>query len=351
MADPHVNAQNRRHAQDHGHEHENGPEHDDAHDQDHGGAHDHGHNHAGGHAHGAGGHHHAPADFGTAFAVGVALNSAYIAAEAFYGIAAHSMALLADAGHNLSDVAGLLAAWLATWLSKREPTEQYTYGLRRSSILAALLNAIVLLIVTGGITWEAVRRLFEPEPAGGLVIVIVSLAGVLVNGITALMFMSGRKGDLNIRGAFMHMAADASLSLGVAVAGGIIILTGWLWVDPAVSLILSAVIIVGTWSLLRDSMSLAMDGVPRSVDHVAVGGYLRALPGVTEVHDLHIWAMSTTETAMTAHLVRADIDRDNELLRQITLDSRKRFGIGHITVQLETAETAMLCELRPDHVV
>jgi cobalt-zinc-cadmium efflux system protein len=281
----------------------------------------------------------------------VALNTAYIAAEVFYGVVAHSMALLADAGHNLSDVAGLLAAWLATWLSKREPTEQYTYGLRRSSILAALMNAIVLLIVTGGITWEAVRRLFEPEPSTGLVIVIVSLAGVLVNGITALMFMSGSKGDLNIRGAFVHMAADASLALGVAVAGGIIMMTGWLWVDPVVSLVLSVVIVVGTWSLLRDSMSLAMDGVPRSVDHVGVQGYLRSLPGVTEVHDLHIWAMSTTETAMTVHLVRTDIDRDSDLLRQITFDSRKRFGIGHITVQLETDETAMLCELRPDHVV
>jgi cobalt-zinc-cadmium efflux system protein len=314
-------------------------------------AHDHSHDHAHGHGHGAGGHHHAPVDFGKAFAVGVALNTVYVIIEAFYGFFAHSVALLADAGHNLGDVAGLLAAWLAAWLSKRQPSGQYTYGLRRSSILAALLNAIVLLVVTGGIAWEAMRRLFSPEPSAALDIVIVSLAGVVVNGVTAWMFMSGRKGDLNIRGAFMHMAADASLSLGVAIAGGVIILTGWLWVDPVVSLVISSVIVAGTWSLLRDSVSLALDGVPRSVDHAAVGGYLRALPGVTEVHDLHIWAMSTTETALTVHLVRADAGSDGTLLQQINTDVRDRFGIGHATVQLETHETAALCELRSEHVV
>jgi len=261
------------------------------------------------------------------------------------------MALLADAGHNLGDVAGLLAAWLAAWLSKRRPSGQYTYGLRRSSILAALMNAIVLLVVTGGIAWEAVRRLFQPEAPAGLTIVIVSLVGVLVNGFTAWLFMAGRKGDLNIRAAFMHMAADALLTLGVAVAGVVIILTGWLWVDPVVSLVLSAVIVAGTWSLLRDSVALALDGVPRTVDPAAVVGYLRALPDVAEVHDLHIWAMSTTETAMTVHLVRADSGGDHVLLQRITCEVRDRFGIGHTTIQLETHETAVLCELRPDHVV
>jgi cobalt-zinc-cadmium efflux system protein len=292
-----------------------------------------------------------PADFGRAFAIGVALNSAYIVAEVFYGFAAQSMALLADAGHNLGDVISLLAAWLAASLSKRQPSGQYTYGLRRSSILAALANALILLLVTGGIAWEAVRRLFAPEASAGLTIVIVSLTGVAVNGITAWMFMAGRKSDLNIRGAFMHMAADASLSLGVAIAGGLIMLTGWLWVDPVVSLAISVVIVVGTWSLLRDSVSLALDGVPRGVDPAAVGGYLRGLPGVTEVHDLHIWAMSTTETAMTAHLVRADVAGDVALLQRINCEVRDRFGIGHVTVQLETDETAVLCDLRPDHVV
>jgi cobalt-zinc-cadmium efflux system protein len=328
------------------HDHANGHDHHHDHHHDHG-DHDHGH----GHDHGLGGHSHAPVDFGKAFAVGVALNTAYVVVEAFYGIAAHSVALLADAGHNLSDVAGLLTAWLAAWLSKRQPSGQYTYGLRRSSILAALMNAIVLLVVTGGIAWEATRRLFSPEPAAALDIVIVSLAGVVVNGVTAWMFMSGRKGDLNIRGAFMHMAADASLSLGVAIAGVIIMVSGWLWVDPVVSLIISGVIVAGTWSLLRDSVSLALDGVPRNVDHAAVGGYLRSLPGITEVHDLHIWAISTTETAMTVHLVRADAEADGTLLQQITCEVRDRFGIGHATVQLETHETAILCELRPDHVV
>ncbi|MFO1023798.1 MAG: cation diffusion facilitator family transporter [Acetobacteraceae bacterium] len=331
------------------HDHDHGPGHDHHHDHGDQHRHDHGHDHS--HAHGVGGHHHVPTDFGRAFAIGVTLNMVYILAEVFYGLAAHSMALLADAGHNLGDVAGLLAAWLAASLSKRQPSGQYTYGLRRSSILAALLNAIVLLVVTGGIAWEAVRRLFEPEPSAGLTIVVVSLLGVAVNGVTAWMFMAGRKSDLNIQGAFMHMAADAMVSLGVAVAGGMILLTGWLWVDPVVSIVISGVIVAGTWSLLRDSVSLALDGVPRGVDHLAVSGYLRSLPGVTEIHDLHIWAMSTTETAMTVHLVRADITADGALLQQITCEVRDRFGIGHTTVQLETHETAVLCELRPDHVV
>lgn len=326
-------------------------DHDHVHGHDHG---HHGHDHHDdqhGHSHGIGGHHHAPADFGTAFAVGVALNTAYVAAEAFYGFLAHSVALLADAGHNLGDVVGLLAAWLAASLSKRRPSGQYTYGLRRSSILAALMNAIVLLVVTGGIAWEAMRRLFQPEPSAGIIIVIVSVAGVVVNGLTAWLFMSGRKGDLNIRAAFMHMVADALLTLGVVVAGAVIMLTNWLWVDPAVSLVLSAVIVIGTWSLLRDSVNLALDGVPRDVDPAAVGGYLRSLPGVGEVHDLHIWAMSTTETAMTVHLVRADSQGDDALLQRISGEVRERFGIGHATIQLETHETAVLCELRPDHVV
>jgi len=349
MAAPHTHADIDRHDHDHPHDH--------AHDHDHGHAHghDHGHAHGGrdhhGHAHGPGGHHHAPADFGTAFAIGIALNTAYVAAEVFYGFMAHSVALLADAGHNLGDVAGLLAAWLAATLSKRGPSSQYTYGLKRSSILAALMNAIVLLVVTGGIAWEALRRLFDPEPSAGLVIVVVSLVGVLVNGLTAWMFMSGRKGDLNIRAAFMHMAADALLTLGVAVAGAIIMLTNWLWVDPMVSLVLSVVIIAGTWSLLRDSVMLALDGVPRTVNHAAVRSYLHALPGISEIHDLHIWAMSTTETAMTVHLVRTDVAADGSLLQRITTELRDRFGIGHTTVQFETHEAAVLCELRPDHVV
>ncbi len=309
------------------------------------------HDHAHHHDHGPGGHHHAPVDFGRAFAIGVGLNAAYVAAEAFWGISVQSVALLADAGHNLGDVAGLLGAWLAAWLSQKRPTGTYTYGLRRSSILAALANAMVLLVVTGGIAWEAIQRLIDPAPTGGLVIVIVSLVGVLVNGVTAWLFMSGRKGDLNIRAAFTHMAADAMLTLGVAVAGLVILWTGWLWVDPVVSLVLSVVILVGTWSLLRDSVNFSLDAVPPGIDQAKVDAYLRSLPGVSEVHDLHIWGMSTTETALTAHLVRQDQTNDGALLLRITHEVRERFGIGHATVQLETPETARDCMLRPDSVV
>jgi cobalt-zinc-cadmium efflux system protein len=213
--------------------------------------HDHGHDHQ----HGAGGHQHVPANFGKAFAIGIALNLAYVVGEAFYGIVAHSLALLADAGHNLGDVLGLAGAWLASILGKLRPSGRYTYGLRRSSILAALGNAIVLLLVTGGIAWEGIRRLMDPEPAGGLIIVVVAAIGILVNGVTAFLFMSGRKDDLNIRGAFLHLAADALVALGVVIAGAIIMVTGWLWLDPAISLVVSVVIVAGTWSLLRDSVT------------------------------------------------------------------------------------------------
>ena len=304
-----------------------------------------------GHSHGLGGHHHAPASFGRAFAIGVGLNTAYVLAEAFWGVSVHSVALLADAGHNLGDVVGLLGAWLAAWLSTHAPSGQYTYGLRRSSILAALVNAVILLVVTGGIAWEAVQRLIAPEPTGGLTIVIVAVVGVAVNGITAWLFMSGRHSDLNIRAAFLHMAADALLTLGVAVAGGVIMATGWVRIDPAVSLVISVVIVIGTWSLLRDSVNLSLDAVPRGIDQDAVDRYLHALPGVLEVHDLHVWGMSTTETALTAHLVREDQAGDADLLHRITHDLRERFGIGHATVQLETPDTAGNCVLRPDHVV
>ena len=313
-------------------------------------SHHHHEHHDHGHAHSVGGHH-APADFGWAFTIGISLNALYVLIEAFWGISVHSVALLADAGHNLGDVIGLGGAWFAAWLSRLGPSGQYTYGFRRSSILAALANAIVLLVVTGGIAWEAIQRLITPESTGGLVIMIVAIAGVFVNGITALMFMAGRKGDLNIKAAFLHMAADASLALGVAVAGAVILLTGWLWVDPAVSLVISVVIVGGTWGLLRDSVNFSLDAVPPGIDQDQVCGYLRGLPGVTEVHDLHIWGMSTTETALTAHLVRIDAGQDDDLLHRITHDVRERFGIVHATVQLETPERAGLCELRPDHVV
>ncbi len=308
-----------------------------------------GHDH--GHGHGPGGHHHAPANFGNAFAIGIALNLAYVLGEAFYGVVAHSLALLADAGHNLGDVLGLGAAWLASVLGRRRPSGRYTYGLRRSSILAALGNAVVLLVVTGGIAWEGIRRLMHPEPSGGTVIMVVAAIGIVINGVTALLFMSGRKGDLNIKGAFMHMASDALVALGVVVAGGVILWTGWFWLDPAISLVISAVIVVGTWSLLRDSTNLALDAVPPGVDQTKVLAFLRGLPDVVEVHDLHIWGMSTTETALTAHLVRPGATVDDDLLRHACEELREHFSISHATLQIEDGSGAHPCVLRPDEVV
>ncbi len=307
-----------------------------------------GHEH---HHHCAGGHVHAPANFGRAFAIGIALNVAYVLAEAFYGVASHSLALLADAGHNLGDVLGLAAAWGASILSKRRPSGKYTYGLRRSSILAALGNAIVLLVVTGGIAWEGIRRLLEPEPTAGVTIMVVAAVGIFVNGITAWLFMSGRKGDMNVRGAFLHMASDALVAFGVVVAGGLILWTGWHWLDPAISLVISAVIVWGTWSLLRGSLDLSLDAVPEGVDKEKVETALRGLPGVVEMHDLHIWGLSTTETALTAHLVRGDAADDAGLLAHACEEMHQHFEIAHATFQFETPEMAVQCKLRPGEVV
>ncbi|WP_298216935.1 cation diffusion facilitator family transporter [Acidocella sp.] len=310
--------------------------------------HDHGHDHAG--AHGHGGHSHAPADFGRAFAIGLALNLAYVFGEAGFGLAGHSLALLADAGHNLSDVLGLAGAWGATALGRRLPSARYTYGLRRSSILTALGNAVLLLVVTGGIAWEAIQRLFHPGHPAGLTIVVVALIGIAVNGVTALLFLSGRKNDLNIRGVFLHMAADALVSAGTAAAGLVILLTGYSLVDPLVSLAISVVIVAGTWSLLRDSLNLSLDAVPEGIDLAAVEAYLRGLPGVVAIHDLHIWGYSTSDTALTAHLVSDEVE-SSALLPRIAEDMRHRFGIGHATIQLESTEVAAACHLRPAEVI
>ncbi len=311
---------------------------------------DHGHDH-GEHGHGGHGHVHAPKDFGKAFLIGVLLNGAFVAAEAVYGVLGNSLALLADAGHNLSDVLGLLLAWGASILVKKVPTTRFTYGLRSTSILAALINAVLLLVVTGGIAWEAILRFRHPEAVAGKIVILVAAIGVGINLATALLFMAGRKGDLNVRAAFAHMAADAAISLGVVVSGVIIVATGWHWLDPAASLAISVLIIVGTWGLLRDSVNLALQAVPEGIDTNEVNAYLGTIHGVAEVHDLHIWGMSTTETALTAHLVIPGGYPGDEMRREICAELRRRFGIGHATIQIETGDSGHSCELAPTHVV
>jgi cobalt-zinc-cadmium efflux system protein len=312
--------------------------HEDSHDHDH----DHGHGH---HDHG---HSHAPASFGKAFAVGITLNAGFVILEVVYGLTAHSLALLADAGHNLSDVFGLLLAWGATAWARRLPTTRHTYGWRRSSVLAALFNAVFLLVSVGVIGWEALRRLQAPAPVEAQVMIWVSVAGIAVNTITAVMFMAGRKGDLNIRAAFLHMAADAVISAGVVVAGVIIAFTGWLWLDPVVSLILVAVIIAGTWGLLRDSLNLSLDAVPPGINPAEVSDFLAQFPGVAGVHHLHIWGLSTSEVALTAHLTLVTDAVDNALLCSINHELAERFGIGHATLQFEAASQSE-CESRECH--
>jgi cobalt-zinc-cadmium efflux system protein len=332
--DHHDHAGTHGHAHDHGHDHEHG--------------HHHGHGH--GHSHGHHGHSHAPASFGLAFAVGAALNSAFVAGEAIYGVLGHSLALLADAGHNLGDVLALLVAWAASWLVKRRPSARYTYGLRSTSMLAALFNAVVLLLITGAVAAEAVRRLVAPEGVQGVTVMAVAAVGILVNGITAAMFASGRKGDLNIRGAFQHMLADALVAAGVVIAGGAILMTGWVRIDPIASLIVSGIIIWGTWGLLKDSVNMVLHAVPSGIEPDAVRGYLEHRPGVSELHDLHIWPMSTTETALTAHLVMPAGHPGDAVLGQICNELKRRFGIGHATIQIEVSAEAD-CALQPAHVV
>ncbi|MEM5345820.1 cation diffusion facilitator family transporter [Paraburkholderia azotifigens] len=322
-----------------GHAHAHG--HDHAHEAHGKGAHAHGHAHGHGHH-----HHHAPAaGHGRAFAIAVALNVAIVVIQAVYGVLANSTALLADAGHNLSDVLGLLLAWGATWLATRRPSARYTFGLGGSSILASLLNAGLLLFACGVIVAEAVGRLFHPAPVAGLDVFIVAVVGMVVNGFSAWLFMRGQEDDLNIRGAFLHMLADAAVSAAVAVSGLVILFSGWTWLDPVMSMIVVAVIVYGTWGLLRDSISLALNGVPPGVDVQKIRDYLAAQPGVTDVHDLHVWALSTTGNALSAHLVIPGGHPGDRMIDGIVGTLRAEFDMHHATLQVDMGTTQHRCSL------
>lgn len=299
------------------------------------GAHSH-HDHShGGHSHG---HAHAPADFGRAFLIGTTLNLAFVIVEGTAGLLTDSMALLADAGHNLSDVLGLLIAWGGASLAKRPASRRFTYGLRSSTILAALANAVLLLFAVGAIALEASRRFAAPPPVEGATVMIVAGVGIVINTATALMFARGRKGDINIRGAYLHMAADAAVSAGVVVGGGLILFTGRAWIDPALSLVIVAVILWSTWGLLRDSVTMALNAVPQGIDAEKVEAALAGLPGVARVHDLHIWPMSTTEVALTAHLLMPGGHPGDAFLRGAEHRLDHDFGIGHATLQIELGD-------------
>jgi len=301
--------------------------------------------------HGHGDWDHAPGDFGRAFAIAAALNIALVIAQVAFGVLANSVALIADAGHNLGDVLGLLLAWGAHGMARWQPTKRYTYGFRSASILAALLNGVILMVATGAIAWEALRRLAGTEEVAGVTVMIVAAIGIVVNGASAWLLMAGRKGDLNVRGAFLHLLGDAAISLGVVVAGAVIYATGWNRLDPLASLVISGLIVWGTWGLLRESVMMSLAAVPQGVDRASVEGYLHGLPGVSEVHDLHIWAMSTTETALTAHLVRPGAGLDDRLLHEISHELEHRFKISHATLQIEAGDTEHTCRLAPDHVI
>jgi len=292
-------------------------------------------------------HLHAPVNFGRAFAIGLALNVGFVVIEVVFGFLSNSVSLVADAGHNLSDALGLGVAWTAAILGKQAPTRRFSYGLGGSSILAALFNAVLLLMVTGGLAWEAISRLFHPEPVAGATVMIVAACGIAVNGLCAWLFASGRKGDLNVGGAFMHMAADALVSLGVVFAGLVIAATGWLWVDPLTSLVVNAAIIWSAWSLLKSSLAMSLDAVPANIEIDAVRAYLASLASVVDLHDLHVWSLSTTETALTCHLVTPDGRFSDEMLSQTARELKEKFGIGHATIQLERAGTA--CHLAEAH--
>lgn len=324
-------------AKDHDHDHDHAGHDHAAPDHDHDG-----HDHAG--------HSHAPASFGAAFGIGIALNAGFVVTEVIFGLAANSTALLADAGHNLGDVLGLVVAWIATLLAKRAPTPRFSYGLRSSSILAALLNGAFLLVATGAIGWEAILRLVTPEPVGGATVMAVAGLGIAINGFTAWLFARGASSDINIRGAFLHMASDAAVSAGVVLAAFLIPLTGWLWLDPVAGLVICAVIIWSTWSLLGEATAMSLAATPSRIDPGRVRAHLLAQPGVIGLHDMHIWPISTTETALTCHLVMPVPPHDDTFLHGLCQSLAERFRIGHPTIQIERSPDSG-CLLAPDTVV
>ncbi|WP_225359728.1 cation diffusion facilitator family transporter [Loigolactobacillus backii] len=285
--------------------------------------------------------------YSKAFKIGVFLNLLFIIIEVGYGVTSNSLALIADAGHNLSDVLGLAVSWIAVWLSGKNSNQRYTYGYKSSSILAALLNAIFLLIAVGGIATEAIQRFNQPAAVAGWPVIIVAAIGVLINGFTALLFMSGRKKDLNIKGAFLHMAADAGVSIGVVIAGFLMLFTGWTWLDPLISLLIALLILFGTWGLLRDALNLALAAVPAVINLAEVRQAIEAHPEVKAIHDLHIWAIGTTDTALTVHIVRTELANNNELLENLNQELMTKFAINHVTIQPElgkvTQETSDNC--------
>ena len=339
------------HSHDHSHPEKKPHSHDDHHDHgsqnhrghQHGGHSHAGHNHAG---HGHAGHNHAPpTNFGRAFMLAIGLNSAFVVIEFGYGFVANSTALMADAGHNLSDVLGLILAWGAAILSRRAPSTRYTYGLRSTSILAALANAMFLLVACGAIAWEAIMRFSHPPVVAGVTVTIVAAIGIVINGISAWLFVKGSEGDINIRAAYLHLLADAVVSMGVVVAGIIMIFTGWNWLDPVVSLGITLMIVWGTWGLLRDSVNLALNAVPPHIDVAAVEAFLRQQEGVSAIHDLHIWGMSTTESALTVHLVMPNGYPSDAFMDQLTHTLEEKFSIHHSTLQVEQGNSTHRCAL------
>jgi cobalt-zinc-cadmium efflux system protein len=290
-------------------------------------------------------HNHEKGNYNRSFAIGVILNIAFVVIEAGYGLFADSLALLADAGHNLSDVVSLLLAWGASLLATKAATEKRTYGFRKATVMASLASAILLLVALGSIAWEAIERFINPKPVGGMTVIVVAGIGVVINTLTASLFIKGKKHDLNIRGAFLHMAADAGVSLGVVVAGIFIMIRGWQWIDPGISLVIVTVIFIGTWGLLRDSINYAIDAVPKSIDYNGIRKYLMGFDRVNRIHDLHVWPLSTTEVALTVHIVVNDNSLDNNFLRKLQQHLHDHFGIKHTTIQVEPSTSKNDCIL------